>query len=154
MRLNNTTCFPKDTAFILFSFPVSFKKLAMENRGVMLRLFADPMQERRFLLAGWTLAMQRATGSVERRESCPIPLSSMGSRGTWDGGIATAAAKFLGLWIGIVTVKLQAPGAHTDTHAHAHAHTHTCIHTHAHSLSLSLSPSFSLSLTISLFLSL
>ena len=34
----------------LFSFPVSFKKLAMENRGVRMRLFDDPMQERRFFI--------------------------------------------------------------------------------------------------------
>ena len=78
----------------------------------------------------------------------------MGSRRIWEGDIAIVAAKLLGSWIGIVTVKLQAPGEHTDTHAHDYAHTHTCIHMHAHSLSLSLSPSFSLSLTLSLSLSL
>ena len=40
--------------------------------------------------------------------------------GAWDGGLATATAKCLGLWIEIVTAKLQAPGAHPDTYAHAH----------------------------------
>ncbi len=115
-----------------------------------------------FLSAGWTLAMQRATGSVERRESCPIPLSSMGNRGTWDGGIATAAAKFSGCGSGLSPWSFKRQ-EHTQTHTHTLTHTRTHAYTRTHTVSLYLSLlfhslllslSFSLSNTLSLCRSL
>ena len=47
---------------------MSLKQLAMENRGVMLRVLADPTQERRFVISR-SLAMHRATGSLDRRKA-------------------------------------------------------------------------------------
>ena len=52
---------------------MSLKQLARENRVAVFRLLADPTQERRFVISR-SLAMQRATESVDRREALPNPL--------------------------------------------------------------------------------
>ena len=62
---------------MLCFFSVSFIKLAREIRGVMLRLFTDPTQEKRFVTSR-SRAMQRATGSVDRREAPPNSLKFHG----------------------------------------------------------------------------
>ncbi len=49
------------TAFVVVFLPREFKKLARDIRGVVLRLFADPTQER-WLVISQSLAIQRATG--------------------------------------------------------------------------------------------